>query len=107
MIDLEVRYFVDLDAHEPEFSHGPIGMAQLADAVGSSPRDVEAYVCGPSRMMEQVTDTLLELRVSRNAIHYERFDYDAGHGRLDRARTKQAIALFAVLGVGMVLFSLR
>jgi predicted ferric reductase len=107
MIDLEVRYFVDLDAHEPEFSHGPIGMAQLADAVGSSPRDVEAYVCGPSRMMEQVTDTLLELRVPRNAIHYERFDYGAGQGRLDRARTKQAIALFAVLGVGMVLFSLR
>jgi ferredoxin-NADP reductase len=107
LIDLEVRYFVDFDAHEPDSSHGPIGAPQLAEAVGSSPGDVVAYVCGPSRMMEQVTDILLEFRVPRNAIHYQRFDYGAGRGRLDRARTRQAIALFAVLAVGMVLFSLR
>jgi hypothetical protein len=58
-------------------------------------------------MMEHITDILLELRVPVTAIHYERFDYGAGRGRLDRARTRQAIALFAVLAVGMVLFSLR
>jgi predicted ferric reductase len=107
LIDLEVRCFVDFDAHEPDSSHGPIGASQLAEAVGSSPGDVVAYVCGPTRMMEEVTDALLELRVPAEAIHNERFDYGATQGRLDRARTRQAIALFVVLGVAMVLFSLR
>jgi predicted ferric reductase len=107
LIDLNVRYFVDFDAHEPELSPRPIGTAELTEAVGSSPRDVVAYVCGPSRMMEQITDALLELQVRAGAIHYERFDYGAGRGRLDRARTRQALAVFVVLAVGVVLFSLR
>jgi ferredoxin-NADP reductase len=58
-------------------------------------------------MMEQVTDALLELRVPARAIHYERFDFGAGRGRLDRARTRQTLALFLILAAAMVLFSLR
>jgi hypothetical protein len=58
-------------------------------------------------MMEQVTDALLELRVPAHAIHYERFDFGAGRGRLDRARTRQMLALFFILAAAMVLFSLR
>jgi predicted ferric reductase len=48
LIDLKVSCFVDTDAHEPAFSQAPIGAAQLAEAVGSSPRDTLAYVCGPT-----------------------------------------------------------
>ncbi|MGE0767500.1 MAG: ferric reductase-like transmembrane domain-containing protein [Hyphomicrobiaceae bacterium] len=107
VIDLEVGYFVDTGACEPEFARAPIGAAQLSEAIGSSPPDAVAYVCGPPRMMEQVTDLLLELRVPAEAIHYERFDFAAGRGRIDRARTRQALAIFAVLSMGMVLFALR
>ncbi len=102
VIDLKVSYFVDTDAREPEFAQVPIGAAQLSEAVDSSPRDTLAYVCGPPRMMEQVTDILLELQIPAEAIHYERFDFGAGRGRLDRARTRQALAIFAVLAMGMV-----
>jgi hypothetical protein len=58
-------------------------------------------------MMEQVTDALLELRVPAGAIHYERFDFGAGRGRLDRARTGQTLAFVLILAAAMVLFSLR
>jgi hypothetical protein len=57
--------------------------------------------------MEQVTDTLLDIQVPAEAIHYERFDFGGGRGRLDRARTRQALAIFVVLTMGMILFSLR
>ncbi len=58
-------------------------------------------------MMEQVTDRLLDLQVPADAIHYERFDFGAGRGRLDRARTRQALGVFLVLALGMMLFALR
>jgi predicted ferric reductase len=107
VIDLKVGYFVDTGMREPEFALAPIGAAQLSEAVGSSPTDTVAYVCGPPRMIEQVTDFLLDFQVPAEAIHYERFDFDAGRGRLDRARTRQALAIFMVLAIGMVLFALR
>jgi predicted ferric reductase len=106
-IDLKVRYFVDADAGEPEFSRGPIGAPHLGEAVGSASRDILAYVCGPPSMMEQITDVLLDLQVPAEAIHYERFDFGAGQGRLDLGRTRQALAIFVVLAMGMVLFALR
>lgn len=107
LIDLKVGYFVDTGTREPEFAQAPFGAAQLSEAVGSSPADTVAYVCGPPRMMEQVTDFLLDLQVPAEAIHYERFDFGAGRGRLDRARTRQALAIFMVLAMGMVLFASR
>ena len=79
----------------------------MAEVAGFTLRDAVAFVCGPPRMMEQVTDALLELQVPAEAIHYERFDFGSGRGRLDRARTRQALAIFAVLAMGMVLFALR
>ena len=107
LIDLKVGCFVDLDARGPELRRGPIDAAQLREAIGASAAEASAYVCGPPRMMEQVADALLELRVPARAIHYERFDYGAGRGRLDRVRTWQALALLFVLAAAMALFSLR
>jgi ferredoxin-NADP reductase len=107
VIDLKVKYFVDTGTREPEFAQAPITAARLSEAVGPSPPDAVAYVCGPPSMMEQVTDCLLNLQVPAGAIHYERFDFGAGRGRLDRARTRQALAIFIVLAMGMVLFALR
>jgi ferredoxin-NADP reductase len=107
LIDLKVRCFVDRDARGPGLHPGSIQAPQLAEAVGASTSEVSAYVCGPPRMMEQVTDALLELRVPAHAIRYERFDFGAGRGRLDRARTRQTLALFFILAAAMVLFSLR
>ncbi len=104
-LDLSARYLVDTDAREPEFLQGPIRPEHVKQALGPSPHDAIAYVCGPPRMMEKVTDILLELGVPADAIHYERFDFDAGKGRLDRQRRRQAIGTLLVLVVGAVLFS--
>jgi ferredoxin-NADP reductase len=107
LIDLKVRCFVDRDARGTGLHQGPIAAQQLAEAIAASPSETSAYVCGPPRMMERVTDSLLELRVPARAIHYERFDFGAGRGRLDRVRTRQTLALFLILAAAMVLFSLR
>jgi predicted ferric reductase len=107
LIDLKVGYFVETDAREPAFVRGPIRLAHIRDVLGSSPGDAVAYVCGPPPMMQQVTDALLDLGVSAGAIHYERFDFSVGKGRLDRLRRRQAISILAALVAGMVLFSLR
>jgi predicted ferric reductase len=105
-LDLSVRYFVDTDARAPEFLQGPVRPEHVMEALGPSPRDAIAYVCGPPRMMEKVTDALLELHVPADAIHYERFDSGAGKGRLDRQRRRQAIGILLVLAVGAALFGL-
>jgi predicted ferric reductase len=105
-VDLLFRFFVDTGALEPQFNQGPIGRSQIQEAVGSSPSIVVAYVCGPARMMEQVTDTLLDIGVPLDAIHYERFDFSAGKGRIDRMRRWQAIAILAAIGAGILLFGL-
>ncbi len=105
-LNLSVRYLVDTDARLPAFLQGPVRPEHVKEALGPSPRDAIAYVCGPPLMMESATDTLLELGVPANAIHYERFDFGAGKGRLDRHRRRQAIAILLVLVLGAVLFSL-
>ncbi len=105
-LNLSVRYLVDTDARAPEFIQGPVRPEHVNAALGPSPRDAIAYVCGPPRMMEDVTDALLELGVPANAIHYERFDFGAGKGRLDRRRKRQAIAILLALALGAAVFSL-
>jgi len=107
-LELTFDLIVDHDGGaNATFSEGPLQAAHIAVALGSTPQDVAAYVCGPPPMMEQVTDTLLDQGVSAKAIHYERFDYGAGSSRLDRARRRQALAVLAMLVAGMGLFAFR
>ena len=58
-------------------------------------------------MMELATDTLLAAGVPTSSIVYERFDYTAAKGRLDRQRRRQSLAIFIALVAAMVAFSLR
>jgi predicted ferric reductase len=106
-MDLSAHFIVDTGARDPTFSQGPIRSAHIEKVLGPSHDDVVAYVCGPHRMMEQVTDALLDLGVPAGVIHYERFDYGAGKGKLDRVRRWQAVSILVALAAGMVLFSLR
>jgi len=57
--------------------------------------------------MEFVTDALLAAGVPASSIRYERFDYAAGSGHLDRARRREALLVFIALVAAMAAFSLR
>lgn len=57
--------------------------------------------------MEIAADALLDSGLAPSSIHYERFDYGAGKGRLDRARQRQALRVFLALLVAMIAFILR
>jgi ferredoxin-NADP reductase len=69
--------------------------------------EVTAFVCGPAGMMEVATDALLAAGVAARSIHYERFDFGAGRGRLDKERRREALLPFFVLAAVMVAFALR
>jgi ferredoxin-NADP reductase len=69
--------------------------------------EVIALVCGPAGMIEIATDALLAAGVPTKSIHYERFDYAAGKGRLDKIRRREALLPFVALTFAMVAFSLR
>ena len=58
-------------------------------------------------MMDVAADALLDAGVLPASILYERFDYGAGKGRLDRARQRQALVVFLALVAAMTAFSLR
>ena len=107
-LDLSLHYLVDELAEESGYTTGPLRGEHIAEALrGTQPEDVMALVCGPPQMMEVATDTLLAAGVPASAIRYERFDYAAGRGRLDRARRREALAVFLALLAAMAAFSLR
>jgi hypothetical protein len=58
-------------------------------------------------MMEIATDSLLAAGVPARSIHYERFDFGAGRGRLDKARRREALLPFLVLAAAMAAFAWR
>lgn len=106
-LDLELTCFVDTGACAPTYKPGPIQGREIAEALRSAPAEVAAYVCGPPHMMESTTDALLDLGVPPASIQYERFDYGAARGRLDRARRWRALGILACVAVGVALFSFR
>lgn len=57
--------------------------------------------------MEPATDALLAAGAPAKSIHYERFDYAAGKGRLDKARRREALLTFLALRVAIIVFSVR
>jgi predicted ferric reductase len=103
-IDLDIRLLSDEQSSSPHVTCGPLNASHIADAAGD-PASLACYVCGPPPMMTSVTDALLDLGVAPAAIHYERFDYSGGSGRMDRARRNRAAALLSILLVALALFS--
>jgi ferredoxin-NADP reductase len=107
-LDLSFRFIVDEIADESGYTAGPLKDEHVAETLkGAQPADVIALVCGPAGMMELATDTLLAAGVPMSSIVYERFDYAAGRGRLDRQRRRQSLVIFIALVAAMAGFSLR
>lgn len=74
---------------------------------GVDPGDAVVMLCGPGPMMEIAADHLLEIGVRDADIHYERFDFGAGKGKIDRKHRNSALAIFSVILASVVAFALR
>lgn len=107
-LELSISLIVDEGPFDTPGQQGPVNAqhirASLADCAIHS---VVAMLCGPGSMMEIAADSLLDAGVKQAAIHYERFDFAAGQGRIDRRRRRQALSVFLALVVLMSLFSMR
>jgi predicted ferric reductase len=107
-LDLSVSFLLDEGPLAPAARRGPVAVPHIRELLdGIRPDTALAMLCGPPRMMEIAADALLAAGMMPDAIHYERFDFGAGKGRLDHRRRRQALSVFAVLLVLMGLFSLR
>lgn len=107
-LDLLIHCVVDEGAERTVCSTGPVRDQHISEVLkGLSVNEVIALVCGPSGLMERTTDALLAAGVPARSIRYERFDYAAGKGRLDKARRREALLPFFALLAAMTAFSLR
>lgn len=107
-LDLSISLVIDEQPARLESRQGPVDAGHIREILrGIEPGTVVAMLCGPGRMMEIAADGLLAAGVPQQAIHYERFDFGAGKGRIDRRRRRQALSVFLALLVLMGLFSLR
>lgn len=107
-LDLVISCVVDEEADAAGYFAGPINRGHVSRALEGVPaNEVTAFVCGPAGMMEIATDALLAAGVPARSIHYERFNFGAGKGRLDKARRREAMVPFLALLVIMAVFSLR
>lgn len=107
-LKLSTVFLVDEAPRRPDCEPGPLRAAVDRELAGAAEaRNAAALICGPPRMMEVAADALLDAGVPSASILYERFDYGAGKGRLDRARQRQALLVFLALVAAMTAFSLR
>jgi ferredoxin-NADP reductase len=107
-LDLVIDCVVDDGGDGREYSAGPMRNQHVSKLLGRARSDeVTALVCGPSGMMEIATDALLAAGVPAKSIRYERFDYAAGKGQLDKIRRREALLPFVALTFAVVAFSLR
>ena len=107
-LDLVIYCVVDHGTQGSEHLVGPMGSQHVSHVLEGLPTGkLTALVCGPSGMMEIATDALSAAGVPARSIRYERFDYAAGRGRLDKARRKEALLPFLALLAAMTAFSLR
>lgn len=106
-LDLDVSYVVDEDG-KPPLVPGPIRESLIRKLVaGQDLAKTGAYICGPAGLMESVSDCLIACGVPEASVHYERFDYAAGRGRLDKRRRNQAASVLALIALGAGLFAIR
>ncbi|WP_036279626.1 ferric reductase-like transmembrane domain-containing protein [Methylocystis sp. ATCC 49242] len=107
-LNLRVVKVVDASAAPPAFEQGPISRRHIEDILsGVPPKETFFLVCGPAAMMEIATDALLGVGVPAERILYERFDYGAGRGALDKRRRNQALEIIAAVLAVAVIFALR
>lgn len=107
-LDLSISLVIDAGASAPASRPGPVDAGYIRELLqGIETSAVVAMLCGSGRMMETAADSLLAAGVRHDAIHYERFDFGAGRGRMDRRRRLQALSVFLLLVALMGLFSLR
>lgn len=107
-LDITTTYCADEACGTPEILRGPICADHLRSLVeGLEPGEVSVMLCGPPAMMETAADGFLSLGVPMANVHYERFDYGAGRGQIDRRRRFTALAILAAILSAGVLFSLR
>jgi ferredoxin-NADP reductase len=107
-LDLALYCLVDAGAKGPDHSLGPMRRGHVLELLGGvQVKEVTALVCGPTSMMEFATDALLAAGVPAKHIGYERFDYAAGKGRLDKVRRREALIPFFALLAAAIAFSLR
>ena len=107
-LDLIIYCVVEEEKPGSDNLIGPLGRHHISHSLEGLQTDkLTALVCGPPGMMEIATDALLAAGIPARSIHYERFDYAAGKGRLDNARRREALFPFLMLAVAMIAFSLR
>lgn len=105
-IDLSIAYVVD--EGQTTGRPGPFGALHLKELAEGLPiEDTSVLVCGPPGMIELAADVMLGLGFPASHIHYERFDYGAGHGRMDRARRRDSLAILTVVVAAGIAFGLR
>ncbi len=107
-LDLRIVKVVDAGATPPVFEEGPISGRHIRDILaGLRVRETSCLVCGPPAMMEIATDALLEAGVPAERIFYERFDYAAGRGVLDKRRRNQSLAIMLAIFAVAAAFAWR
>jgi predicted ferric reductase len=107
-LNLRVVRVVDALAAPPAFEQGPISRRHIEEILsGVPPKEAFFLVCGPAAMTEIATDALLGVGIPAERILYERFDYGAGRGALDKRRRNQALAIIAAVLAVAVIFALR
>lgn len=107
-LDLTLTCCLDQRCDNLGIDAAPLTKQKIADLLsGIAPGEVTALICGPTGLMEMAADHLLALGVPARQIHYERFDYAAGRGRLDRRRSRIALIVLSLLFASALAFSLR
>jgi predicted ferric reductase len=107
-LDLSIHILVDEGPRDKDCALGPLRANRISDALGAAdPQGAVALICGPPRMMEIAADALFDAGFPRGSVLYERFDYGAGKGRLDRQRQRHASLVFLVLLAAITAFTLR
>jgi ferredoxin-NADP reductase len=107
-LDLTLTCCLDERCDVPGLDAGPLTRQKVTDLLsGIPPAEVTALICGPAGLMEMAADHLLTLGVPARQIHYERFDYAAGRGRLDRRRSRIALVVLLLLFASALAFSQR
>ena len=107
-LDLSITFLMDEGPLGAAGKQGPVNASHIRDVLGGIElHTAVAMLCGPGRMMEIAADALLAAGLREDDIYYERLDFGAGKGQIDRRRRRQALSVFVALAVLMGLFSLR
>jgi predicted ferric reductase len=108
-LNAEAWFFVDETPSSGPLQQGPIGPAQVEQAIGGlDPARIAVMICGPGGMISAMADVAHDLGVPLANIRYERFDYRSGPASVkDRRMLTRFRAMALTILVGVVAFALR